>query len=482
MSINYNNCFPGLTQDDQTCWRFTDKDNQQYERTLFDNWWREIINQFGIKTTYYVNTFNLLSADNIYGEEPTKTFAPPIEFVMGVNLNENAINLSQFGFLSDDEVTGFIHYQSFQSSFSAQLSSVWESQFNIIEPKAGDVFQLSEYGDDRPYNRQAKYFEITEKLDEDIAQINPLAGHYVFLVKAKRYDYSFEPGIPFTGGALVNSKIYIDTGPYFQDTTQTVLTGQRYYQTRYDGVTAYGVARVFSEGYSNVLIDQETVDINKFAPYRKKLPYMQLQYLSSSDGKNTPFQATTAIDSFEIIRKPDGGLNPLNGTYKLTQTGGALQWIQQGVGSSTRQIFTKGGGTNIGTSSASQPWTVQIGDGTIPYDSSSEDTSPYPFQATWTGSIWNYEPSNAADSLEFKPTGAIVGELSSQIWTSNFVTQISGNQQIYEDSFAGRLSGFTNPQTDPKKDVYDEYNVDDFSKEDVFDMSRNDTDVYGDYY
>ena len=263
MSVNYdNNCFPGLVQDDQTCWRFTDKNNQSSERILFDNWWRENLNQFGIKTTYYVNTFNVLSADNLYGEEPTKTFAPPIEFVMGINLNDNAINLSQFGFLSDDEVTGFIHIQSFQTAFSAALSSTWETQYNIVEPKAGDIFQLSEFGDDRPSDRQPKYFEVTEKIDEDIAQINPLAGHYVFLIKAKRYDYSFEPGIPF----------------------------------------------------------------------------------------------------------------------------------------------------------------------------------------------------------------------------NNINTSISGNQQIYEDSFAGRLSGGANPESEPKKDGYDEYDADSFSQDEVFDMSINDTDVYGDYY
>lgn len=263
MSINYdNNCYPGLVQNDETCWRFTDKSNQASERILFNNWWREIINQFGIKTKYYVNTFNMLSADNVYGEQPTKQFAEPIEFVMGVNLNENAITLSQYGFMSDDEITAFIHISSFQASFTQTLSDVWDTQYDLVEPKAGDIFQLSEYGDDRPANRQPKYFEVTEKLDEDIAQINPLAGHYVFLVKAKRYDYSFEPGIPF----------------------------------------------------------------------------------------------------------------------------------------------------------------------------------------------------------------------------SNLASGVSGNDQIYEDSFAGRLSGGENTETQPKKDNYNEYNVDQMSKDDVFDMSVNDTDVYGDYY
>jgi hypothetical protein len=59
---------------------------------------------------------------------------------------------------------------------------------------------------------------------------------------------------------------------------------------------------------------------------------------------------------------------------------------------------------------------------------------------------------------------------------------ISGNQQVYEDSIAGRLSGGTNEPTERKKDQYDEYIIDDISKNEVFDMSQNDTDVYGDYY
>jgi hypothetical protein len=129
---------------------------------------------------------------------------------MAVTLNENAITLSKFGFESDDDITAYIHISSFYDSFYT-LSSVYDTQYNVVEPKAGDVFQLSEYGNDRPNDRQAKYFEITEKLDQDIAQMNQLGGHYVFLIKAKRLDYSFEPNIPFnnlTSGISGNSQIY----------------------------------------------------------------------------------------------------------------------------------------------------------------------------------------------------------------------------------------------------------------------------------
>jgi hypothetical protein len=284
-----------MVQDDSACWRFADKGNQESERLLFSNWWREQINQFGTKVSYFVNTFNTLSADNIYGEQPTKIFADPRDIVIAATLNDNAITLSQYGFQSDDDVTAYIHISSFETTFN-DLTSVWETQYNVIEPKAGDVFQLSEFGNDRPNNRQAKYFEITEKLDQDIATMNQLGGHYVFLVKAKRLDYSFEPNIPFNSS---NDITIIEIG---------------------------------DEGY-----------------------------LSNENG----------------------------------------------------------------------------------------------------------------DTYIFNETDPLVTSTS---------TAIKGNQQIYEDSFSGILSGGASIRTEDKKPNYDEYNIDETSKKEVFDMSKNDTDVYGDYY
>lgn len=301
--IDYNCDYPGLVQTDETCYRFTDKSIQASERILFSNWWREQINQFGVKVNYYVNTYNTLSADNFYGEQPTQTFADPRKITLAVTLNENAITLSKFGFESDDEVTAYIHISSFYDEFYT-LSSVFEPEgiydryfhFNpIVEPKAGDVFELTEYGNDRPNNRQSKFFEITEKLDQDISQINNLQGHYVFLLKAKRLDYSFEPNINFNNAGV---------------------------QTR--------------------LADMST----------------------------------------------DTGLLSNLATEDLLSLQSAIT--------------------------------------------------------------------------------AISGEFT--------------NDQVYEDKFAGRLPGGTNPESLPKREDYDLYSADNTSKEDVFDMSSNDTDVYGDYY
>ena len=65
---------------------------------------------------------------------------------------------------------------------------------------------------------------------------------------------------------------------------------------------------------------------------------------------------------------------------------------------------------------------------------------------------------------------------------NNLTSGISGNQQVYEDSFAGRLSGGSNEQSENKKENYDLYDIDSQSRNDVFDMSQNNDDVYGDYY
>ena len=187
------------------CFRFTDKSLNGCERIIIDNWWEELIALFGQEVTYWQNPYQTLSADglppgeinnlgggpgNFYGEEPTKVFKDPKKIIIALELNENAVILQKYGFDSDDELTAYVHISSFYTSFGYPQ-----------EPKAGDVFELTEYGDDRPWPRTGKKFEITERLDEDVARINQLAGHYVWLVKAKRYDYSFEPGLSTEGGS-----------------------------------------------------------------------------------------------------------------------------------------------------------------------------------------------------------------------------------------------------------------------------------------
>ncbi|NBW57199.1 hypothetical protein EBR43_05325 [bacterium] len=187
------------------CIRYTDKENNQSERLVISNYWREQINLYGQKVGYIVNNTTTLSADMLYGEQPTQRYSPPRNIIIAINLNENALMLSKFGLVSDDEVTAFVHISSFYEVFGTV-------QNPTPEPKAGDLFQLTEYGSDRPNGRDGNIYEITQRLDQDIAQINALAGHYVWLIKAKRFEYSFEPGL---SGEAVNDQVFDDTtSPY----------------------------------------------------------------------------------------------------------------------------------------------------------------------------------------------------------------------------------------------------------------------------
>ena len=169
--------------------RFTNKANNSNERErLYKTWWRDQIAQYGTNTTYFTRDVTLSASDKFYGENTIGGFKDGISLVMVMNLSDNSITFSKFGLTSDDEVEAFIDISTFQET----LSSNYDTTNNYsIEPKAGDVFQLTELGDDRINGRNGKYFEITERVDESIATINQLQGHYIFKIKARRYDFSY---------------------------------------------------------------------------------------------------------------------------------------------------------------------------------------------------------------------------------------------------------------------------------------------------
>jgi len=228
-------CFPGILDTDQTCFRYVDKETTGNEQYLFSNYYREQIAQYGTRITYYVNAYNVLSADNFYGEDPTQSYMPGIDVNVIVELTENANILSKFGFQADDQITIRMHISAFQEAFYSvgtgelatqqnddlgapnnidtedcllirtEEANVWETQYQQTQPKSGDVFALTEYGKGRVNPRGAKWFEVTEILDEDISYANQLGGHYTWIIKGKRYEYSFEPGLSAEQG---DSQVY----------------------------------------------------------------------------------------------------------------------------------------------------------------------------------------------------------------------------------------------------------------------------------
>jgi hypothetical protein len=186
--------------------RFTDKEKNVAERSLYSNYWREQIDLYGQKILYYKNLYNLEQADNTYGEMPLNQFETPKEMIMLFTLTENSLILSKFGYQSDDQVTAYLHISSFYAHYPPNY-----------EPKAGDVFKLVEYGSDRPNERDGKMYEITERCDEDNSKINPLAGHYIWLLKAKRLEHSFE-NLPQEKG---NAQVHDDT--FYGDLTGALV-------------------------------------------------------------------------------------------------------------------------------------------------------------------------------------------------------------------------------------------------------------------
>ena len=171
--------------------RFNLKTNSVNERAqTYKRWWKEQIRLYGTKVDYYVRNFDLTTTDKVYGENAHAGYHPKSSFVMLIDLTDGSLTYSQYGLVSDDELTAVIDIETYQESLSTYYNDAADSL-----PKAGDVFQLIEYGSlDRPLGN-GKIFEITERLDQSIQEINQLQGHYVFKIRARRNDHTFLSGL-----------------------------------------------------------------------------------------------------------------------------------------------------------------------------------------------------------------------------------------------------------------------------------------------
>lgn len=187
-----SNIFAGVFK--PNCGGFADPSKFQAERSLYNSGFSELINNFGVDIDYYVNTYNLSAANNFYGEHTVAPYYGPVTIRAYVEYQHNAVPLQVYGWDPDDSVTLYFHINSFSKAFDAVDIHVANGQ--RVEPKADDGFMLTPYGCDRPGGRSPKTFVVTEVIDEDGTTINPLAGHYVWKITAKRYDYSFEAGFP----------------------------------------------------------------------------------------------------------------------------------------------------------------------------------------------------------------------------------------------------------------------------------------------
>jgi hypothetical protein len=179
--------------------RYLNKNNNANERENYARWWKEQIEHYGTSVTYFTHGYALSSHNFLYGEDPTSMFGKIEDVIMLTDITNDSLMLSKFGIMADCDMTAVVH-----------ISSFYEKVGCGFEPKAGDLIQLTEYGADRPGGRSAPIYEITERDDEYLPMTNPLIGHYVWYIKCKRYEYSFEPGVE-TGP---NNKQLSDGGDY----------------------------------------------------------------------------------------------------------------------------------------------------------------------------------------------------------------------------------------------------------------------------
>jgi hypothetical protein len=173
---------------------FADPSQLEGEQFVFDLAYKDLINNFGITINYFVNGFNLSAADTLYGEHTLQEFYGPVEIRSYIELNEANLALAKFGFDPQDDLTAYLHIDTFTATFSSL--SVYAANGQYVEPKSGDLMQITPLGCDRPNGRGAKIFEVTERLDQDVSDINPLLGHYVYRLRAKRYMHQYETNAP----------------------------------------------------------------------------------------------------------------------------------------------------------------------------------------------------------------------------------------------------------------------------------------------
>jgi hypothetical protein len=209
------------------CGQLVNPSNLQAEQLVFDQAFNELINNFGIPVDYYINTFNLSAADLLYGEDfgssdvssgPAQFKGPLSGVQMYIELNDDAVNLSKFGFDPGDEFTAYVHISTFYDAASAYFN--YASVGQSIEPKAGDVIDLTVLGCDRPNGRGSVKYQITERMDQDVSSLNPILGHYVYRLRGKRYAYSFESGL---SSEKANEQVYDNS---FSGILSTTLVDQ----------------------------------------------------------------------------------------------------------------------------------------------------------------------------------------------------------------------------------------------------------------
>lgn len=237
-------------------YRMTSKITNANERLLWRNYWNEINQMYGTFVNYYVYDYSVSAHDFFYGEHPLAPFRNPIGMTMLTQFNNDSLLLSKFGIRTDADVTFIVPILTFRAAFgnnaaepkagdlvqlielgwdrpggvddlntlSTESTSCDAWKENITDNALKQICNVETPDTDNniPNDEQCKYdsnyysntaytdpeafsklvrgapiFEITERRDENLTMnYNMLGGHYVWIMHAKRFDYSYQPNAP----------------------------------------------------------------------------------------------------------------------------------------------------------------------------------------------------------------------------------------------------------------------------------------------
>jgi hypothetical protein len=131
-------------EDAENTTRFNYKLNSTNERAqTYKRWWKEQVRLYGTQVNHYSRKFDIDKTDKVYGENPYQGFYPKATMVMLIDLTDGSQTYSQYGLVSDDELTAIIDIETFENELSAtagvsQATGVYPTR-SAISPGVGDT-------------------------------------------------------------------------------------------------------------------------------------------------------------------------------------------------------------------------------------------------------------------------------------------------------------------------------------------------------
>lgn len=253
---------------------YNDKQVTKNTRIMVDSWWRDLINRYGVMVNYYPIDINTDGRHPIY--EEVFEFKPPTPIRAAVELSNEAWMFSKFGLTTDSDFVAVVHVGTWMNTFGGEIENEpkvgdvisvtnlgWEEdevshltntgyasgdgvcdllnknirttcqlatsahelalKLTDGEESNGETYlknlTLTMAVSDGDWRRWPQLYQITEKRYNDPEfETNFLNGHYVWVLKAKRFEYSYEEGAPQenpdagdnTPGGIVNDDPIID--------------------------------------------------------------------------------------------------------------------------------------------------------------------------------------------------------------------------------------------------------------------------------